>query len=298
MNASECFLVSVGIIFVTSCTMRLLKEIFRMIQLYVSPSFLNHHPKRFGEWAVITGGSSGIGKHTAHELAKRGLKVMLISNELEELEATAKDIETKFGVECCYALANLTGGKEDYDNLWSKIEDKDVGIFVNCAGIAGRLPCDFLNETESNTLTMIALNVKTVISTTYRMTKMYAKKNKGIVINVSSASPIHPFPYLAIYSSCKKFIDIFTKAVNVEFVDKGIMLQSLLPFFVQTRMTNKLITKSVFVPLCEKFCKSWIKCIGKEQSYTGYWLHEILFYCISCYGYSPYTLLRYLLVRN
>ncbi|XP_067121261.1 17-beta-hydroxysteroid dehydrogenase type 3-like [Centruroides vittatus] len=147
-----------------------------MVKLYVLPKFIKQDLKKYGEWAVITGGSSGIGKHTAIELAKFGLKLILISNELEQLQETAKDIETNFGLECCYVLADLTGGKEVYDYLWSKIEGKDVGIFVNCTGIAGRAPCYFLDETESNTLVEIALNAETVVNITYRMSNLYAKK--------------------------------------------------------------------------------------------------------------------------
>ncbi|XP_023239541.1 very-long-chain 3-oxoacyl-CoA reductase-like [Centruroides sculpturatus] len=290
MCASECLLVSVGIIFVTFSTIWILKEIFRWIKLYLLPNFIKQDLKKYGEWAVITGGCSGIGKHTAIELAKSGLKLILISNELEQLQATVKDIETKFGVECCYVLADLTGGKEVYDCLWSKIEGKDVGIFVNCAGIAGRTPCYFLDETESNTLVMIALNVETVVNMTYRMSNLYAKKNKGVIINVSSASSIFLFSYYAIYCSCKRFMDVFSKGVNEELIDKGINLQSLLPYFVHTRMTNKM-KKNMLIPSCKKFCENWIKCIGKNQSYAGYWLHEIIIYILS---FCPSFFLNYM----
>ncbi|XP_067121260.1 very-long-chain 3-oxoacyl-CoA reductase-like [Centruroides vittatus] len=294
MCASECLLISVGIIFVTFSTIWILKEIFRMVKLYVLPKFIKQDLKKYGEWAVITGGSSGIGKHTAIELAKFGLKLILISNELEQLQETAKDIETNFGLECCYVLADLTGGKEVYDYLWSKIEGKDVGIFVNCAGIAGRAPCYFLDETESNTLVEIALNAETVVNITYRMSNLYAKKSKIIIINVSSAASIFPLPYFAIYSSCKRFMNVFSKGVNAELIDKGIKVQSLLPYFVRTRMTNRM-KKNILIPSCEKFCENWIKCIGKNQSYAGYWLHEIMIYILS---FCPGFFLIYMTKKN
>ncbi|XP_023218757.1 hydroxysteroid dehydrogenase-like protein 1 [Centruroides sculpturatus] len=256
MSASDFILVSVGIIYVSVSLLRIIQEIFRMAKLYVFPKFFKQDLTKFGKWAVITGGSSGIGRLTAFELAKSGLKIMLVSNEEKELKTTKEDIEAKFGAECCYVMADLTGGNEVHDRLWSEIKNKDVGIFVNCAGISGGTPCHFLEESVSNTLTMIDLNLRVVLDTTYRITNYYVKKNRGVVVNVSSVASSFPLPYFALYSSCKRFVDLFTKAVNTELTDEDIILQSLTPWFINTRMvTANLSTRNfnMFITSCETF---------------------------------------------
>ncbi|XP_023239533.1 hydroxysteroid dehydrogenase-like protein 1, partial [Centruroides sculpturatus] len=250
------------------------------MKLYLLPKFIKQDLKIYGEWAVITGGSSGIGKHTAIELAKTGLKLILISNELEQLQSTTEDIKEEFGVECSYVFADLTGGKEVCDYICSKIEDKDIGIFVNCAGVCGNMPCYFLDETEENTLMLITLNMNIIVNTTYRLINLYSKKKKGVIINVSSSTSAFPVSYMAIYSSCKRFMHLFTKAVNIELTDTVVLLQSLTPCSVNSRnVSNKPYLKQFgIIASCEKFCESWIMSIGKTDSYTGYWLHEIQHY--------------------
>lgn len=277
----EWFLVFVGIVFISLFVLDFLKEFFRGCLLYLTPRIFKQDLKRYGEWAVVTGGSSGIGKDTAYQLARLGMKIVLVSNELEELQTTVEDIKDKFGTECYYIMTDFTNGKEAYDYLWNKIENQDVGIFMNCAGIDGKSPCQFLDETEKNILTMINLHIQTVVNMTYRVTNNYIKKKKGVVVNVSSMASFFPCPYFATYSSSKRFVDFFTQAINLELKERGIKLQSLTPFFVNTRMGHNkpYIQKfGIFLPYCETYCKSWIMALGKCQSFTGYWLHEVLAY--------------------
>ncbi|XP_067128655.1 inactive hydroxysteroid dehydrogenase-like protein 1 [Centruroides vittatus] len=286
-EGNEWFLAFVGIVFVVMFLLTFLKEFFRGIQLYFIPKFFSRDLKQYGDWAVVTGGSSGIGKCTAYELAKSGLNLVLVSNELEQLKSTVEDISGKFDVRCCYVHVDFTEGWAVYDYLWSQIEDKDIGIFINCAGIDGRSPIHFLDESERNILTMITLHVDTIINTTYRMTNHYSRKKNGVVVNVSSLASSFPSPYFATYSASKKFVDVFTKAVNIELEGKDVILQSLVPFFVNTPMgNNKPYLEKLWIlfPLCQTFCESWIKCIGINKNFTGYWIHEVVAYC---FRYCP-----------
>ncbi|XP_067128656.1 very-long-chain 3-oxoacyl-CoA reductase-like [Centruroides vittatus] len=278
----ENFLAFIGLIFVFAFLLSIIKEVFRGIRLYLLPTFVPPDFKKYGEWAVITGGSAGIGKCTAQQLAKSGMNLVLVSNESEELRTTAENIQAEFGVKCCDVMADLTEGKEVYDSLWAKIEGNDVGIFINCAGICGKSPCLFLEETERNILIMIALNMNVVVDTTYRLCNYYLKKKRGVIVNISSLSSFVPLPYYATYSACKKFVDDLSKALMTELSGTDVTLQSVTPFFVNSRMLSDkpyLMKLGLFVPSTETFCQSWAKSIGISNTCTGYWLHEVLAYC-------------------
>lgn len=67
--------------------------------------------KSFGRWALVTGGSDGIGRAYAHELASRGLNIVIISNQPDENENTAQYIRNKFNVLVKFINADFRGIK-------------------------------------------------------------------------------------------------------------------------------------------------------------------------------------------
>ncbi|RTG90747.1 uncharacterized protein DC041_0010369 [Schistosoma bovis] len=64
--------------------------------------------RQAGEWAIVTGGSSGIGEAYAEELAKEGLNIMLISNDEEQLSAVSNRIANTYNVQTRIVVADFT----------------------------------------------------------------------------------------------------------------------------------------------------------------------------------------------
>lgn len=62
------------------------------------------------------------------------------------------------------------------------------------------------------------------------------RKRKGIIINNASASGRVPTPMLTIYSASKAYMDYFSRALSAEYADRGIIVQSLCPYYVSTKV--------------------------------------------------------------
>lgn len=91
--------------------------------------------KQYGEWAIVTGGSDGIGKAFVGELAKKGMNVVLISNSPHDLESVAQTIQKKYKVKTLTINVDFTKGTGVYNVIQQKIKDLDVGLLVNNVGI-------------------------------------------------------------------------------------------------------------------------------------------------------------------
>lgn len=64
------------------------------------------------------------------------------------------------------------------------------------------------------------------------------KKRKGIIINNASGSGRMPTPLLTVYSASKAYMDFFSRSLSGEYASKGIIIQSLCPYFVSTKVIN------------------------------------------------------------
>ncbi|XP_064152983.1 17-beta-hydroxysteroid dehydrogenase type 3 isoform X1 [Anguilla rostrata] len=131
MDLGEVFLVSLGGAVLLFCTWKLLRvtqQLFPKTWYPVPKSFFSS----LGEWAVITGGSEGIGRAYAFQLARHGLNIVIISRNLAKLETAAKEIGETTGKEVRVIVADFTK-----DDIYEHIEENLTGLNV---GVLGKLP--------------------------------------------------------------------------------------------------------------------------------------------------------------
>lgn len=90
------------------------------------------------------------------------------------------------------------------------------------------------------------------------------KRKRGIILNVSSASALKPTPMLTLYSASKDFVNHFSKAIAYEYEDKGVKIQSVVPFYVATKL-SKIRHSSMLVPTPHTYAKSMLRGAGRTK---------------------------------
>lgn len=234
--------------------------------------------KQFGQWAVVTGASDGIGKAYALQLAKQGLNVLLISRSQDKLNQVKAEIETetknKITVKTL-AIDFSTANKNTYQTIQQELAAIDVGILVNNVGVSYE-HCEYFHEVSDTVIdSLIKINIEV---TTY-MTKLalpaMINKGKGAIINLSSISGIAPAPLLAAYGASKAYVDHFSRMLAIEYAAKGVFVQSVTPAFVTTKM-SRFRRATMTIPTTNAFVKSALRTIPYERSVSGYWAHDIM----------------------
>uniref|UniRef100_A0A667HKX8 Very-long-chain 3-oxoacyl-CoA reductase n=1 Tax=Lynx canadensis TaxID=61383 RepID=A0A667HKX8_LYNCA len=193
-----------------------------------------------GEWAVVTGSTDGIGKSYAEELAKHGMKIVLISRSQDKLNQVSSEIMNNVGVS--YEYPEYFLDVPDLDNTIKKL---------------------------------INVNVLSVCKMTRLVLPGMVERSKGAILNISSASGLVPVPLLAMYSATKAFVDFFSQCLHEEYRSKGIFVQSVLPFFIATKL-SKIRKPTLDTPSAETFVKSAIKTVGLQSRTTGYLIHSLM----------------------
>lgn len=204
------------------------------------------------EYALVTGGSRGIGKAVAIKLARMGWPVVInYRGNTEAAEATKNEIE-EFGGKA-ELLRFDCGDKEAIEEALALFEvqhpDDYIGVLVNNAGIRKDNLMIFMQNEEWHQVMDTSLNAFFYI--TRRLLKNMLTHRHGRIINMTSLSGVKGMPGQTNYSAAKGAIISATKALAQEVAKRKVTVNAVAPGFISTDMTADLDEKelSKLIPL-------------------------------------------------
>lgn len=193
------------------------------------------------KYALVTGGSRGIGRAIAIRLAQTGLPVVInyVSNE-------AAAAETKNEIEQAGGQAELlrfdVSKPEEIEHALGEWEDNHpddyIGVLVNNAGIRHDNLMIFMQNSEWHSVVDTTLNG--FFYTTRRLLKRMMTRRDGRIINISSLSGLKGLPGQANYSTAKAALIGATKALAQEVAPRRITVNAVAPGFIESDMTKDL----------------------------------------------------------
>ena len=186
-------------------------------------------------FAVVTGGSSGIGYELAKQFADNGYDVLIAAEDAEHLaharaglsaggaviETHASDLSTESGV----------------SSLYQALRGRPVDVLCVNAGVG--LGGSFVETDLQRELKMIDLNVRGAVQLTKLVLQDMVARDSGKLLFTSSISATHPGPFEAVYSSTKVFLRWFGESLRNELKDTGIGVTVLMPSVTDTNFFNR-----------------------------------------------------------
>jgi 3-oxoacyl-[acyl-carrier protein] reductase len=183
-----------------------------------------------GRTALVTGGSRGIGRAIAAELANAGAEVVIgYRSGAEEAEEVAGEIGGR-------AVQADISDPEEAKQLVDEAGDLD--ILVNNAGVTrdGLLA----RMSDDDWRVVLDTNLGGTFNTCRAASRGMMKRRGGTVVNVSSIVGVHGNPGQTNYSASKAGIIGFTKALARELGSRGVRANVVAPGYISTRLTNEL----------------------------------------------------------
>ena len=261
----------VGVLYLSYLFLKFLKLVFSVVSGALFGKAVDF--RRLGEWAVVTGCTDGIGKAYAKQLAAKGLNIVLMSRSKDKLNAVASEIENEFKVKTKIIQVDFSGGYEIYKPIGKELEGLEIGVLVNNVGMALFHP-EFLYDIPVETIwSQINVNVLSTAMLTRMILPSMAERKKGVIINVASAAAVFTTPLLGTYSGTKAFMDKFSESLQLEYAEKGVIIQSVMPLVVATNM-SRVKKSSLSSPSPDLYVKSVLAKVGNAKRCHGYWPHE------------------------
>ncbi len=173
---------------------------------------------RYGDWALVTGASSGIGASFARALAREGMSVVLSARREDRLRALASELEQYEVATRIVPLDLASPGS--VSRLEDAISDLDVGLVVNNAGVgyAGR----FERQDPSRLREMLELNCVAPMLLTHALLPRLHARGRGAVLFTGSQAARQPLPLHAVYAATKVFDGFLGEALWAELRGSGI----------------------------------------------------------------------------
>jgi uncharacterized protein len=180
-----------------------------------------------GKWALVTGGSSGIGVAMARELAGHGAKLILTGRRKERLDAFAAELAAK-GTEVRTLVADLNDPAAP-QQLFDATEGAGlaVEILINNAGL-GQFGQFYTNPVEQE-ISQVRVNCEAVIRLSRLFVPGMVERRRGWVLVVASTASFQPIPYLNTYAATKVFDRFFAQALAAEVARFGVKVTALCP---------------------------------------------------------------------
>ncbi|MFD4459632.1 SDR family NAD(P)-dependent oxidoreductase [Nocardia sp. NPDC058480] len=182
--------------------------------------------RRYGPWAVIAGGSEGVGASFADLLADAGLNLVLIARKPQPLEETAERARKK-GVRVRTLSLDLTEN-ESIAEIISATSDIEVGLLIFNAGANSYGGAEFVLGDLDRFRTVIDLNVTAQLSLAHHFGAQMRGRGRGGLLLVGSMSGYLGGFQQGIYGGAKAFGRIFAESLWLELRDHGVDVLELI----------------------------------------------------------------------
>lgn len=179
-------------------------------------------------YALIAGGSKGIGYAIAEALAKRGYDLILIGRQVNVLETAKKELMDKYQVQVEMLQVDLSepDAATKIAN-WCTGKKLPVNFLCNVAGLGGNKDFGLLPLKDLGT--MVHLNVQSYISMCLQMLPVLKEHAPSCILNVSSLAGFAPIPQKNVYAATKSAEIFFSYALRYQLKNDKISVSCLCP---------------------------------------------------------------------
>lgn len=232
---------------------------------------------KYGEWAIVTGASSGIGLELATQLADAGLNLILHARNIEKLQEVAQQLSANRTIDIKIVASDVSEN-EGVDKIIKSAQGLNIGLLVVSAGYG--TSGLFIDGSIHSEINMLKVNCEALLSLTHYFSQQFAQQKRGGIILMSSMVAFQGTPYSANYAATKAYVQTLAEALAVELKPYGVDVLAAAPGPVATgfsqranmHMSMSLKPSEIGVPI--------LKALGRKTTVLPGFLTKLLVYSL------------------
>lgn len=184
-------------------------------------------------YALVTGGSSGMGLEYAHQLAGKGYDLVLVSNQQAQLDEASASLEGEYGIRSVPLFMDLAAPHASV-SLMEELDRREIApeVVIHNAGMFffKELTPEMLPRAE----TLVRLHVNFVTESTVLFGDRMKRRGSGRILLVSSMAARIPAPGIAVYAASKAYLRSFGESMYYELRPFGVGVTTVCPAAIDT----------------------------------------------------------------
>ena len=194
-----------------------------------------------GQYALVMGGTSGIGRDLARGFLESGARVVIAGSTQAKLDRAIADL-SPYG-----EVFGYRADVRDLDQLHGLIgitlaHHGHLDLLVNCQGITRLKPAE--EFTIDDWSSIIDINLRSVFFACTEVGRHMLGRGRGSIINIGSLSSFRGWPKSAIYSISKTAIISMTETLATEWAPRGVRVNAIAPGFFMTELAQSAMGKN------------------------------------------------------
>lgn len=227
---------------------------------------------RYGDWALVTGASAGIGQALARQIAAEKMNVVLTARREDRLKSLALELERDHGIATRVVVADLAE-RDGVNALREAVSDLEIALLVNNAGLGYVGRFDLLDPERLRRL--IAVHCEAPMLLTHALVQGMRERGRGGVIFMGSAAGRQPLPLHAVYAATKAFDLFLGEALWAELRASNIDVVVVEPGSTETEFQE--VAGEIAHPgqSAEEVARRGLRALGEQPSILTGWYNWI-----------------------
>jgi 3-oxoacyl-[acyl-carrier protein] reductase len=194
-----------------------------------------------GKVAIVTGGAQGFGYAITKRFIESGAEVIIWDIDQKAINKALKELSLE---KCSHQVVDVTNFEDITKNIEKITKEKNVDIFINNAGMAGK-NTQVWNYPNDEWLKVMNLDLNSVFYCCKAIVPHMIKNNYGRIVNISSIAGKEGNPNASAYSTAKAGVIGLTKSLGKELALKNIAVNCVTPAAAKTRIFDQMTQEHI-----------------------------------------------------
>ncbi len=240
----------------------------------LSPNEQHRLITKYGQWALVTGATSGIGEAISNLLADAGFNLILVGRNGEKLS----ELEKRYHQVQINTIQADLATEEGNEKVITACQKEEIGLVILSAGFG--TSGNFIDNSVLEEVNMLRVNCESLLTLSHYFARYFSTKKRGGIVLLSSMVGFQGAPYAANYAASKAYVQSLGEALHEELASKGVDVLTAAPGPVSSKFGERANMAMDMTMMPNQVAPDILKSLGRRSTVLPGLLTKFLVYSL------------------